>query len=73
MFGLGHYIYAGEDLPQAAQNATINEDQVITIKKLLDETKVDEAAFLGWVKVGSATEILASNYAKVVAALEAKK
>ena len=73
MFGLGHYIYAGEDLPEAVQNATINEDQVITIKKLLDETKVDEAAFLGWVKVGSATEILASNYAKVVAALEAKK
>jgi len=73
MFGLGHYIYAGEDLPQAVVNATISEDQVIYIKKLLDETKVDQTAFLEWVKVKSLSEILASKYDKVVAALEAKK
>ena len=51
----------------------VNEDQVISIKKLLDETKVDETAFLKWVKVKSISEILASKYDKVVAALEAKK
>ena len=73
MFGLGHYIYAGEDLPQAVVNATVSEDQVISIKKLLDETKVDQTAFLEWVKVKSISEILASKYDKVVAALEAKK
>ena len=42
MFGLGHYIYAGEDLPEAVAKATVNEDQIIAIKKLLDETKSDE-------------------------------
>ena len=73
MFGLGHYIYAGEDLPQAVVNATVSEDQVISIKKLLDETNVDQTAFLEWVKVKSISEILASKYDKVVAALEAKK
>jgi hypothetical protein len=51
----------------------VNEDQVISIKKLLDETKVDQTAFLEWVKVKSISEILASKYDKVVAALEAKK
>jgi hypothetical protein len=64
---------AESSMLRGADKKVISEDQVIAIKKLLDETKVDEAAFLGWVKVGSATEILASNYAKVVAALEAKK
>jgi hypothetical protein len=51
----------------------VNEDQVISIKKLLDETKVDQTVFLEWVKVKSISEILASKYDKVVAALEAKK
>lgn len=73
MFGLGHYIYAGEDLPQAVVNATVNEDQVISIKKLLDETKVNQAVFLKWLKVESISYILASNYDRVIAALEAKK
>ena len=73
MFGLGHYIYAGEDLPQAVVNATVTEDQVISIKKLLDETKVNQDVFLKWLKVESISYILASNYDRVVAALEAKK
>lgn len=73
MFGLGHYIYAGEDLPEAVAKATVSEDQIIAIKKLLDETKSDDARFLNWLKVGSLSEILASNYDRVVAALEAKK
>lgn len=51
----------------------VTEDQVISIKKLLDETKVDQAVFLEWVKVKSISEIQASNYDQVVAALEAKK
>ena len=73
MFGLGHYIYAGEDLPQAVVNATVTEGQVISIKKLLDETKVNQAVFLKWLKVESISYILASNYDRVIAALEAKK
>ena len=73
MFGLGHYIYAGEDLPEAVAKATVSEDQIIAIKKLLDETKSDEAKFLKWLKVENIDQVLASNYDRVIAALEAKK
>ena len=73
MFGLGHYIYAGEDLPEAVAKATVSEDQIIAIKKLLDETKSDEARFLEWLKVENIDQVLASNYDRVIAAIEAKK
>jgi len=73
MFGLGHYIYAGEDLPEAVAKATVSEDQIIAIKKLLDETKSDEARFLEWLKVENIDQVLASNYDRAIAALEAKK
>jgi len=73
MFGLGHYIYAGEDLPEAVAKATVSEDQIIAIKKLLDETKSDKARFLEWLKVENIDQVLASNYDRVIAAIEAKK
>lgn len=72
MFGLGHYIYAGEDLPEAVAKATVSEDQIIAIKKLLDETKSNEAKFLKWLKVENIDQVLASDYDRAIAALEAK-
>ena len=54
-------------------NKKVNEDQVIAIKKLLDETKVDQPKFLSWVKVDKIENILAYDYERVVNALEAKK
>ena len=51
----------------------ISEDQVITIKKLIDETKVDQDAFLKWVKVKDIGDIQVNIYDRVIAALEAKK
>ena len=73
MFGLGHYIYAGEDLPQAVQNAVVNDEQVAAIKKLLDETESDIARFCKAIKCQSVEDLLLSNYSKAIAALEAKK
>ena len=52
---------------------TVSEDQIIAIKKLLDETKSNEARFLKWLKVENIDQVLASNYDRVIAALEAKK
>ena len=54
-------------------NKKVNEDQVIAIKKLLDETKVNQPKFLSWVKVDKIENILAYDYERVVNALEAKK
>ena len=52
---------------------TISENQIITIEKLLDETKSDRFRFLSWFKVGDIKDILANDYERVVSALEAKK
>lgn len=52
---------------------TVSEDQIIAIKKLLDETKSNEAKFLKWLKVENIDQVLASDYDRAIAALEAKK
>lgn len=51
---------------------TVSEDQIIAIKKLLDETKSNEAKFLKWLKVENIDQVLASDYDRAIAALEAK-
>ena len=73
MFGLGHYIYAGEDINPVIANAVITDDQIIAIKKLLDETGADSEKFCKWLKVRSVDQILAIHYDRAVAALESKK
>ena len=73
MFGLGHHIYAGEDINPAIANAVITDDQIISIKKLLDETGADSEKFCKWLKVRSVDQILAIHYDRAVAALESKK
>ena len=51
----------------------ITDDQIIAIKKLLDETGADSEKFCKWLKVRSVDQILAIHYDRAVAALEAKK
>ena len=72
MHGLGLYLYAGEDLPQAVQNAVISEDQAAQIKALLAKYEIDVSGFLKYFKCNSVDEMLASNYARAISALEAK-
>jgi hypothetical protein len=71
-FGLGIYIYAGEDLPQAVQTAVVSEDQAAEIKALLSEHSVDVKVFLQHFKTSSVDEMLAVHYSKAVSALKAK-
>ena len=42
MFGLGLYIYAGEDLPEEEQNKKITEEQIKQVKKIVAEDKIEE-------------------------------
>ena len=72
MHGLGAYIYAGEDLPQAVQTAVVSEDQAAEIKGLLAEHSVDVKVFLQHFKTSSVDEMLAVHYSKAVSALKAK-
>jgi hypothetical protein len=51
----------------------ISDDQIIAIKKLLDETGADCEKFCKWMKVRSVDQILAMHFDRAVAALEAKK
>ena len=80
MFGLGHYIYAGESLPvddtQAEINvetAFINEDQVISIKKLIHKNNVDEVVFLKWANIPEVEKLQAVNFDHVFGALKDAK
>jgi hypothetical protein len=52
---------------------TISEDQVISIKKLIIETKIDEVVFLEWAKVEKIEQISAEHYDHVFATLEERK
>lgn len=56
-----------------SQIRTISDNQIITIEKLLDETKADAVRFLSWLQVGHIKDILAIDYNKAIAGLEAKK
>lgn len=51
----------------------ISDDQIIAIKKLLDETGADSEKFCKWMKVRSVDQILVMHFDRAVAALEAKK
>ena len=51
----------------------ISDDQIIAIKKLIDESGADVDKFCKWLKVRSVDQILAVHYDRAVAALEAKK
>jgi len=51
----------------------VSDDQIIAIKKLLDETGADSEKFCKWMKVRSVDQILAMHFDRAVAALEAKK
>ena len=75
MFGLGHYIYAGEDLPEAETKAAlepISQDQVAEIASLLESTESDAGKFLAYIGAGSIEAMTGAQYEKAIASLRAK-
>jgi len=61
MFGLGLYIYAGEDIPSVDNTETLSDEQVKTIKGMLSEL-IPEGVVCGVVNVNKIEEILASDF-----------
>ena len=72
MFGLGIYIYAGEDLPEATKTEIIYVTQAAEIKALLELTGADTKKFLQHYRANSVDEILAINFSNALAALQSK-
>ena len=72
MFGLGIYIYAGEDLPEATKTEIINVTQAAELKVLLELTGADTKKFLQHYRANSVDEILAINFSNALAALQSK-
>tara|TARA_R110000751_G_scaffold288487_1_gene394554 strand:- start:3724 stop:4275 length:552 start_codon:yes stop_codon:yes gene_type:complete len=72
MFGLGIYIYAGEDLPESTKTEVVSAEQAKTIKSLLEQTGADVQQFLKYFKTDSVENMLAINFSRALAALKAK-
>lgn len=67
MFGLGLYIYAGEDLPEEETSKKIEEDQIKKIKKLVPKENFD--AMLNYYKIDKIEDM---SYEDAVALIERK-
>lgn len=75
MFGLGHYIYAGEDLPQAVKmelEEPINGEQLKELAGLIEQTGSDLDKFLKAFKVEVLTQLTIAQYKKAMQLLEKK-
>jgi|DEB0MinimDraft_3_1074331.scaffolds.fasta_scaffold35398_1 hypothetical protein len=75
MFGLGFYIYAGEDIPQAEAEALtqpIDKDQAQRLNEMLDYSGTDVAKFLAHYKISSVSELPKSHYEQAYNALAQK-
>lgn len=70
LHGLGLYIYAGEDLPEAAKTETLTVSQQETIKTMIEEVDGNLDRLLAYFKVKSLGDILAVDYDRVVRALQ---
>jgi len=76
MHGLGLYIYAGEDLPQAAQDAAespITEEQFLALNAELDATESDKEKFCALFKIASLKEMKQGDLDKAMTMLASKK
>jgi len=72
MFGLGIYIYAGEDLPESTKTEVVSEEQAAEIKAMLELSKADVKQFLKYFKTDSVDNMLAVHHTRAIAALQAK-
>ena len=71
MFGLGLYIYSGEDLPETEEIA-INQIQIDSIVQLITETKTELKPFLDYFKIKEISELTATQAANGIKMLEKK-
>jgi hypothetical protein len=72
MMGLGHYIYAGEDLPAGQDVETIDEKQQKLVHDLLVETGSDLQQFLLAFKVKAIADLTPESYDRALAIFKKK-
>jgi DNA polymerase III alpha subunit len=76
LHGLGLYIYAGEDLPEAVKeerNAVLTPAQLEEINKQLDDVQANKEAFCKLFKIGSLAEMKQSDLDKACDMIEHKR
>ena len=81
IFGLGLYIFAGEDLPAAEkeririemENAMVSEDQAAELNKLIKDTATDVDKFCEHYKIASIEMLPLSQFEQAVTMLKTKK
>ena len=69
MFGLGLYIYAGEDLPEEEK---ITSQQISILSQLIADTGVDIAKFLNAYNIKTLSDMYASQFQDALSALQTK-
>ena len=74
MFGLGHYIYAGEDIPKPyTTDSELSDKQKNEIDKLVKEAELtdeDWDRFYAWQKVQNIHDIQPKQFDNVILALK---
>lgn len=72
MFGLGHYIYAGEDLPEVDESKIIDDHQVKVIYDLIEKTSSDIEKFLKAFRIDCVEDMPAHAFQKAFDMLQKK-
>lgn len=65
MFGLGFYIYAGEDIPSAEKdelNKPIDQNQSKQLNEMIDYSGTDVQQFMNYYKIGAVSELPQSHF-----------
>lgn len=79
LYGLGHYIYAGEDIPSGDSNRpagdepAIGKEDLAALKALIEEVGADEAKFAKYLNVAALSELPAAHVPRARKALESKR
>lgn len=75
MFGLGFYIYAGEDLPSSEkeeQSQPIDKAQAQQLNEMIDYSGTDASRFLSFYKIQSVSELPKSHFEQAYNMLQKK-
>ena len=73
MHGLGIYLYAGEDLPAAVQDAVVTSEQAAQIKSLLEITESDVERFCQVFKCSTVDQMRAVHFDQALELLKKKE
>ena len=71
MFGLGLYIYSGEDLPEVEAKAKVTEEQIEKIKELVSEESIPN--MLTYYKIDKIEDMLETDAKNLIARKEKAK